>query len=80
MFKPSLHLRLSASIGQLAVNPSLIGLFLETVDDPCWNTLLFDEKKAMFNANRKSMRSYGDQLSSYLSWFDLYRLAKDVKQ
>ncbi len=80
MFKPNLNLRLSASIGQLAVNPSLIGLFHQTVCCTSWDTMLYDGRKTLLSVKRESLRSIGSQLSSYLRWFALYRLAQDVKQ
>ncbi len=80
MFKPNLHLRLSTSIGQLAVNPSLIGLFHKTVDYVSWDTMLYDGEETTLNVKRKSLRSMDSQLSTYLRWFALCRLAQDVKQ
>ncbi|MFD2185241.1 hypothetical protein [Aquimarina celericrescens] len=80
MFKPNLHLRHSTLKGQLAVNPSLIGLFLETVCDIPWSTISYDEETKLSAKKRKSLRSFGNQMSSYLRWFALCRLAQDVKQ
>ncbi|MEB3346487.1 hypothetical protein U6A24_13500 [Aquimarina gracilis] len=79
MFKPNLHLRLSTSIGQLAVNPSLIGLFLKTVYCTHGDTMLYDGETTSLIVKRESLKSIGSQMSSYLRWFALCRLAQDVK-
>ncbi|WP_147405078.1 MULTISPECIES: hypothetical protein [Aquimarina] len=80
MFKPNIHLRLSTPTGPLAVNQSLIELFLKTVywitrDDESYGGITI----RVINNVRESLRSIGCQLSSYLSWFALFRLAQDVK-
>ncbi len=81
MFKPNSYLRLSDPLGVLAVNQSLIELSFNTVCYTTWDDCSHDGKiMQLVNITRESLRVIGSQLSSYLSWFVLPRLAQDVKQ
>ncbi len=81
MFKPNLHLRLSDPGGVLAVDQYLIELFSNTAKVTVQDSTSFDWMLTQFSERiRESFKIIDSCTRSYLNWFALCRLPRDVKQ